>query len=78
MTSKGGEAVRLVLDQKLSIRQVANDLDLVESALRNWVRAAEKPGSDSGTYGASRVHAELLAQGERLSRKRVARLMAEM
>ena len=29
------------------------------------------------TYGAPRVHAELTAQGERISRKRVARLMAE-
>lgn len=30
-----------------------------------------------GTYGAPRVHAELVADGERISSKRVARLMAE-
>ena len=31
--------------------------------------------SSRGTYGATRIHAELLARGRRISRKRVARLM---
>ena len=35
------EAVALVLDQGVSIAQVAKDLDLTESALRNWVKAAK-------------------------------------
>jgi transposase len=43
-------AVRLVLDQGKSISQVARDLDLTLSALRNWVERARadrgngKPG----------------------------------
>jgi transposase len=33
------EAVRLVLDQKVAVAQVARDLDLHVNVLRNWVRA---------------------------------------
>ena len=33
-------AVRLVLDEDRSVGQVARDLDLTESALRNWVERA--------------------------------------
>lgn len=33
-------AVRLVLDEGRSVGQVARDLDLTESALRNWVERA--------------------------------------
>ena len=45
------EAVALVLDQGVTIGQVATDLDLTESALRNWVKSAKKrkaqgPGAD--------------------------------
>lgn len=45
-----GETVRLVVEGGRSIREVARDLELTESALRQWVRQAEvdagrgKPG----------------------------------
>ncbi len=35
------EAVRLVREGNKSLPQVAKDLDLTESALRNWVREAD-------------------------------------
>ena len=35
------EAVRLVREGSKSLPQVAKDLDLTESALRNWVREAD-------------------------------------
>ena len=35
------EAVKLVREGSKSLPQVAKDLDLTESALRNWVREAE-------------------------------------
>src|SRR5215211_498321 len=44
------EAVRLVLDEGKTVGQVARDLDLTHSALRNWVERARadrgrgKPG----------------------------------
>lgn len=102
------EAVKLVREGSKSLPQVAKDLDLTESALRNWVREAdggedkesagalstaereelvrlrkevrhlERVHQDSrGAYGSPRVHAELRAHGQRVSRKRVARLMSE-
>lgn len=42
-------------------------------ALTVWIRAIHE--RSRGTYGCPRVHAELAADGERTSRKRVARLM---
>ena len=36
------EAVRLVREGSKSLPQVAKDLDLTESALRNWVREADE------------------------------------
>ena len=35
------EAVRMVLDEGRTIREVARDLDVWESSLGNWVRQAE-------------------------------------
>lgn len=35
------EAVRLVLEEGMSVSQVARDLDLTVSALRNWVKQAK-------------------------------------
>jgi putative transposase len=52
-----------------SARAVANE------RLRVHVRAVHR--KSRGRYGAPRVHAELRAQGERLARMRVARLMHE-
>ena len=46
-----------------------------EDALLTQIRAIHL--RSRGTYGAPRVHAELLALGHRVSRKRVARLMRE-
>ena len=45
-----------------------------DAVLLSHIRAAHS--ASYGTYGAPRVHAELVAQGIRVSRKRVARLMA--
>ena len=42
------EAVALVLDRGVPASQVAQDLDLTESALRNWLKAA-KERRTSGT-----------------------------
>ena len=36
------DAVRLVREGSKSLPQVANDIDLTESALRNWVREADR------------------------------------
>lgn len=46
-----------------------------DERLRVHVRAVHR--KSRGRYGAPRVHAELTAQGERVARKRVARLMRE-
>jgi transposase len=39
------EAVRLCTTGTRSVRQVARDLDLTETALRNWVKQAGKPAA---------------------------------
>lgn len=48
---------------------------VADERYRVHVRAAHR--KSHGRYGAPRVHAELKAQGERLAKKRVARLMRE-
>ncbi len=46
-----------------------------DEALGGTIRAIHE--ASGGTYGAPRMHAELTANGRRVSRKRVARLMRE-
>ena len=45
------EAVRIVVESGKSVAEVAGDLDLTDSSLRNWVRQAEVDGG-RGTPGA--------------------------
>ena len=45
------EAVRLVRQEGLAVTQVARDLDLTESSLRNWVKQAAIDGGQ-GSAGA--------------------------
>jgi transposase len=43
------EVVRLVLDGGKTIGQVSRDLDLTESAVRNWVKQAKIDAGKGGT-----------------------------
>ena len=47
------------------------DAELKGGIVAKWIESSE-------TYGCPRIHAALLADGERVSRKRVARLMREL
>ena len=49
------EAVRLVREQKLSVSEVAKDLDLTPSALDRWVKRAQadERGGTSGALSTS-------------------------
>ena len=47
------------------------DAELKSRIVAKWIESGE-------TYGAPRIHAALLAEGERVGRKRVARLMREL
>ena len=58
------EAVRLVREGSKSLPQVAKDLDLTESALRNWVREAD------GGKGKESADALTTAEREELVRLR--------
>lgn len=65
-------AVRLVIDEGKSVGQVARELDLTESALRNWV---ERARADRGT---GKPGALTTAEREELSRLRKEnRILAE-
>ena len=65
-------AVRLVIDEGKSVGQVARELDLTESALRNWVEQAR---ADRGT---GKPGALTTAEREELSRLRKEnRILAE-
>ena len=48
-------AVRLVLDEGKTVGAAARDLDLTETALREWVKRADAPASKNArlTFGSS-------------------------
>src|SRR6266511_1263908 len=68
------EVVELCRTGDRSIGEVAKDLDLTETAVREWVRRADV---DAGRREGLST-AELRRQGISTSRKRVARLMREL
>jgi transposase len=55
-------AVRLVLDEGKSAGTVARDLDLTESALRNWVMRARAERTKGKSGGLTTVEREELAR----------------
>jgi transposase len=56
-----GQAVRLVLDEGKSVGRVARDLDLTETALREWVKRA-RADRTHGMTGLTTVEREELAR----------------
>ena len=70
------ETVRLVIEGGQSMAQVARDLDLTESALRQWVHQAE---IDAGRGKAGELTAEEREELQRLRREvRTLRLEREI
>jgi transposase len=55
------QAVRLVLDESKSVGSVARELDLTETALRDWVKRA-RADRTHGTTGLTTVEREELAR----------------
>lgn len=62
------ETVRLVRESGKSIAEVARDLDLTESALRNWVREAEIEAGQGPPGALTKAEREELAQLRRENR----------
>ena len=64
------QAVRLVLDEGKSIGAVARDLDLTESALRQWVEhaRADRSGGRTGLTTAEREELARLRKENRVLR----------
>ena len=62
-------AVRLVLDEDRSVGQVARDLDLTESALRNWVERA-RADRTQGRRGLTTEEREELRRLRKENRRR--------
>jgi len=54
-------AVKLVLDERKTVAQVARELDLTESALRNWVSQAQADRT-KGKTGVTTAEREELAK----------------
>lgn len=67
------EAVRLCKIGDRSVRQVALDLDLTETALREWVKRADEDGSTASADSVTSSEREELKE----LRKRVKRLEME-
>lgn len=63
------EAVRLVREGTKSLPQVAKDLDLTESALRLWVKQADKAEGKVAPGALSQVEREELARLRRENRQ---------
>src|SRR5215203_3438015 len=61
------QAVRLVLDEGKSVGAVAHDLDLTESALRQWVERAraDRTGGRTGLTSAEREELSKLRKENR-------------
>lgn len=62
-------AVRLVLDEGKSAGAVARDLDLTDSALRNWVAQARADRTKGKSGGLTTVEREELARLRRENRQ---------
>src|SRR4051794_14307760 len=72
------EVVRLCLVGDRSIHQVAKDLDLTETAVREWVERAKRAGSSAeGSGGGQGALAEAERQELTELRRRVKRLEME-
>ncbi|ADO74478.1 Transposase orfA-like, IS3 family [Stigmatella aurantiaca DW4/3-1] len=63
------EAVRLAQESGKSLPQVAKDLDLTESALRQWVQHAERSEAPVGPEALSQAEREELHQLRRENRQ---------
>lgn len=61
------QAVRLVLDEGKSVRSVARDLDLTETALREWVKRS-RADRTAGKTGLTTVEREELARLQKENR----------
>jgi transposase len=61
MTTSKAQAVRLVLDEGKSVGAVARDLDLTETALREWVKRAQADRTN-GRTGLTTADREELAR----------------
>jgi len=60
------QAVRLVLDEGQSVGAVARDLDLTETAVRDWVKKAEAAETVISADKIEDVHSELRAARKRI------------
>ncbi|ADO75121.1 Transposase [Stigmatella aurantiaca DW4/3-1] len=63
------EAVKLARESGKSLPQVAKDLDLTESALRQWVQHAERSEAPAGPEPLSQSEREELLQLRRENRQ---------